>query len=91
MSDVTQILDAINAGDQRAADELLPIVYDELHKLATAKMANEAPGQTLQPTALVHEAWLRLGGADQKWESQSHFVAAAATAKKAAQSSNSAS
>src|SRR5581483_10957352 len=62
MSDVTRILNAIEHGDAKAADELLPLVYEELRKLASYKMANEAPGQTLQPTALVHEAWLRLSG-----------------------------
>ena len=62
MSDVTQLLSAIDAGDPKAADQLLPLVYEELRKLAAAKMAQEQPGQTLQPTALVHEAWLRLVG-----------------------------
>ncbi len=81
MSDVTSILDRVQQGDAQAADELLPLVYDELRKLAAYKMANEAPGQTLQPTALVHEAWLRLG-ADHPpaWESRGHFFAAAAEA-----------
>lgn len=60
MSDVTRILDRVQGGDSEAADELLPLVFEELRKLAAAKMANEQPGQTLQPTALVHEAWLRL-------------------------------
>ena len=60
MSEVTHILEAIQQGHPQAAEELLPLVYDELRKLATYKMANERPGQTLQPTALVHEAWLRL-------------------------------
>ena len=60
MSDVTRILSAIDAGDSRAAEQLLPLVYDELRKLAAAKLAHEKPGQTLQPTALVHEAYLRL-------------------------------
>ena len=59
------MLQAIEQGDPRAADELLPLVYEELRKLAAVRMANEAPGQTLQPTALVHEAWLRLGADDQ--------------------------
>ncbi len=59
MSDVTQLLNAIDAGDPKAADQLLPLVYDELRKLAAVKMAQEQPGQTLQATALVHEAWLR--------------------------------
>ena len=62
---VTQILDAVGAGDPQAAEKLLPLVYEELRRLAAAKMASEAPGQTLQPTALVHEAWLRLGRVDQ--------------------------
>jgi RNA polymerase sigma factor (TIGR02999 family) len=81
MSDITQVLNAIEQGDPRAADQLLPLVYDELRKLAACKMANEAPGQTLQPTALVHEAWLRLGGgADHTWDSRAHFFGAAAEA-----------
>ena len=61
MSDVTRLLDAVERGEPKAAEELLPLVYDELRRLAAAKMANEKPGQTLQATALVHEAWLRLG------------------------------
>jgi len=81
MSDVTRILDRVEQGDPRAAEELLPLVYDELRKLAAQKMANEAPGQTLQPTALVHEAWLRLvGSQDQQWNGRGHFFAAAAEA-----------
>ncbi len=64
MSDVTRILNAIGGGDSKAAQDLLPLVYEELRKLAAHKMANEAPGQTLQPTALVHEAWLRLVGTE---------------------------
>src|ERR1041385_4694464 len=81
MSDVTRILAAIDDGDPTAAEELLPLVYGELRKLASHKMASEAPGQTLQPTALVHEAWLRLvGAADQRWNSRGHFFAAAAEA-----------
>jgi RNA polymerase sigma factor (TIGR02999 family) len=81
MSDVTQLLNAIEQGDPKVAGELLPLVYDELRKLAACRMANEAPGQTLQPTALVHEAWLRLGGApDQAWDSRAHFFGAAAEA-----------
>src|SRR6266851_250644 len=81
MSDVTRILEAIQHGDGRAADELLPLVYEQLRKLAALKMANEMPGQTLQPTALVHEAWLRLtGGANQEWNGRGHFFAAAAEA-----------
>src|SRR5881397_894308 len=81
MSDVTRILQAIQHGDAGAADELLPLVYEELRKLAAHKMANERPGQTLQPTALVHDAWLRLtGGANQQWSGRGHFFAAAAEA-----------
>jgi len=81
MSDVTRILDRVQQGDPSAADELLPLVYEELRKLAAAKMAREAPGQTLQATALVHEAWLRLGGEDQPtWQNRAHFLAAAAEA-----------
>src|SRR6266478_2204187 len=81
MSDVTQILHSIKAGEAKAADELLPLVYDELRKLAASKMARETPGQTLQPTALVHEAWLRLAAdADQTWENRAHFFGAAAEA-----------
>src|SRR5688572_21096743 len=79
MSDVTQLLSAIDAGDPKAADQLLPLVYDELRKLAAAKMAQEKPGQTLQATALVHEAWLRLAGADEQkaWNNRGHFFGAA--------------
>jgi RNA polymerase sigma factor (TIGR02999 family) len=81
MSEVTQILDAINHGQNQAADRLLPLVYEELRKLAAAKMAQEPPGQTLQPTALVHEAWLRLGGSEaQAWNGRAHFFGAAAEA-----------
>src|SRR5437762_8921575 len=81
MSDVTRILEAIQSGDGNAADELLPLVYEELRKLAAHKMANEPPGNTLQPTALVHEAWLRLVGADQhSWQNRAHFFGAAAEA-----------
>lgn len=81
MSDVTRILDRVQQGDPTAADELLPLIYEELRKLAAHKMANEVPGQTLQPTALVHEAWLRLGGDTQpNWENRAHFLAAAAEA-----------
>jgi RNA polymerase sigma factor (TIGR02999 family) len=82
MSDVTQILHAIEHGDPQAADALLPLVYDELRKLAAARMANEAPGHTLQPTALVHEAWLRLAGHDAniQFANRAHFFAAAADA-----------
>jgi RNA polymerase sigma factor (TIGR02999 family) len=81
MSDVTRILLAVENGDPVAADELLPLVYHELRKLAAHKMANEAPGQTLQPTALVHEAYLRLvGKEDQRWSGRAHFFGAAAEA-----------
>ena len=81
MSDVTQILNAVDRGDAKAADELLPLVYAELRRLAAAKMAHEAPGHTLQPTALVHEAWLRLvGDAAPKFENRAHFFGAAAEA-----------
>ena len=81
MSDVTRILDRAQAGDPKAAEELLPLVYEELRKLAVHRMANEAPGQTLQPTALVHEAWLRLGGdAQAAWQNRAHFFGAAAEA-----------
>ena len=81
MSDVTRILDRVQQGDPKAADQLLPLVYDELRKLAAHKMAQEAPGHTLQPTALVHEAWLRLVGTDRpKFEGRAHFFAAAAEA-----------
>jgi RNA polymerase sigma factor (TIGR02999 family) len=87
MSDVTHILNAIEQGDQHAAEQLLPLVYDELRRIAAQKMAQEAPGQTLQATALVHEAYLRLvAGAnpstprEQRWDSRRHFFAAAAEA-----------
>jgi RNA polymerase sigma factor (TIGR02999 family) len=81
MSDVTRILEAAQQGDPKAADELLPLLYEELRRLAAHKMANEAPGQTLQPTALVHEAWLRLVGQnDFGWQNRAHFFAAAAEA-----------
>jgi RNA polymerase sigma factor (TIGR02999 family) len=84
MSDVTRILTAIEHGDPQAAEQLLPLVYDELRKLAAARLAHENPGQTLQATALVHEAYLRLvgqnEGAPQQWNGRGHFVAAAAEA-----------
>jgi len=82
MSNVTRILSAIDQGDPHAAERLLPLVYVELRKLAAQKMAQEAPGQTLQATALVHEAYLRLVGAEkvQRWDSRGHFFAAAAEA-----------
>ena len=79
MADVTQILAAIEAGDPHAAEELLPLVYEELRKLAAAQMAQERPGQTLQATSLVHEAYLRLVGGEPNvhWNSRGHFIAAA--------------
>ena len=81
VSDVTRILEAASQGDPKAADELLPLVYDELRKLAAVKMAQERPDQTLQPTALVHEVWLRLtGNENQKWNGRAHFFGAAAEA-----------
>jgi len=81
VSDVTHVLDRVQQGDPKAAEELLPLVYDELRKLAAAKMTQEAPGQTLQATALVHEAWLRLtGGSEQHWNGRGHFFGAAAEA-----------
>jgi RNA polymerase sigma factor (TIGR02999 family) len=87
MSDVTRILDAIGQGDPTAAEQLLPLVYDELRRLAAQKLAHEKPGQTLQATALVHEAYLRLVASgeasaprDQHWNSRGHFFAAAAEA-----------
>jgi RNA polymerase sigma factor (TIGR02999 family) len=83
MSDVSRLLSAATAGDPRAAEELLPLVYDELRKLAAAKLDDEKPGQTLQATALVHEAYLRLVGNDQPahpWNGRGHFFAAAAEA-----------
>jgi RNA polymerase sigma factor (TIGR02999 family) len=82
MTDVTQILSAIEQGDPHAAEQLLPLVYDELRKLASQRLAQEKPGQTLQATALVHEAYLRLVDVDrvQNWDSRGHFFAAAAEA-----------
>ncbi|MGO8837044.1 MAG: sigma-70 family RNA polymerase sigma factor [Limisphaerales bacterium] len=81
MNEVTRILDRVQQGDPKAAGELLPLVYSELRHLAAQKMAGEASGQTLQPTALVHEAWLRLGGdAQPGWQNRAHFFAAAAEA-----------
>src|SRR5690242_6473070 len=93
MSEVTRILSAIESGDSHAADQLLPLVYDELRRLAARKLAQEKPGQTLQATALVHEAYLRLvcdrspapgaarsGSGEQNWNSRGHFFAAAAEA-----------
>ena len=81
MSDVTQLLNAIDAGDLKRADRLLPLVYEELRKLAVVRMANEKAGQTLQPTALVHEAWLKIAGDGQEhFANRRHFFKAAATA-----------
>ncbi len=81
MSDVTRLLEAVCQGDPRAGDELLPLVYDELRRLAAARMAREKAGNTLQPTALVHEAWLRVAdNPKQEWEGRAHFFAAAAEA-----------
>ena len=83
MTDVTQILSQVEHGDFAAAEQLLPLVYDELRKLAAARLAQEKPGQTLQATALVHEAYLRLlgpAGIEQPWNSRGHFFAAAAEA-----------
>jgi RNA polymerase sigma factor (TIGR02999 family) len=81
MTDITQILSAISGGDPKGAPELLPLVYHELRKLAVHKMASQAPGHTLQPTALVHEAWLRLvGNGEGQFAGRAHFFAAAAEA-----------
>src|SRR6187455_881235 len=80
MSDVTRILSQIDSGNPAAAEQLLPLVYDELRKLAAARLAHEKPGQTLQATALVHDAYLRLvgDGREQSWDNRGHFFAAAA-------------
>ncbi len=81
VNDVTKILEAIQHGEAKAAEDLLPLVYEELRRVAANKMANEAPGQTLQPTALVHEAWMRLvGDEDPHWQNRAHFFGAAAEA-----------
>ncbi len=81
VSEVTCILDRIQCGDSKAANQLLPLVYEELRKLAACKMASEPAGHTLQPTALVHEAWMRLAGSPvQRWDNRGHFFAAAAEA-----------
>ena len=81
MSDLTLILQKMERGDPPAADQLMPLVYNELRKIAAGQMARESAGQTLQPTALVHEAWLRLGGNDQPtWQNRAHFFGAAAEA-----------
>jgi RNA polymerase sigma factor (TIGR02999 family) len=79
MNEVTRILERLETGDAQAAEELLPLVYQQLRRLAMSKMAQEAPGHTLQPTELVHEAWLRLGaGVQPRWQNRVHFFAAAA-------------
>jgi RNA polymerase sigma factor (TIGR02999 family) len=81
MSETTLLMEAMSKGDDRAATDLLPLVYEELRRLAAARMAQEAAGHTLQPTALVHEAWLRLAGNDrQSWHNRGHFFGAAAEA-----------
>ena len=81
MNEITLILEAIGRGDKQASQDLLPLVYQELRRLAAAKMAREPEGQTLQPTELVHEAWLRLvGNEEQSWENRTHFLGAAAEA-----------
>ena len=81
MNEVTQILNAVQSGDTKAAEDLLPLLYNELRQIAARKMASEAAGHTLQPTALVHEAWLRLVGGNQNaWPSRAYFFAAAAEA-----------
>src|ERR1051325_9672695 len=82
MNEVTQVLSAIDRGDPHAAERLLPLVYDELRKLAAQRLAQEKPGQTLQATALVHEAYIRLVGRadDEQWDNRGHFFAAAAEA-----------
>jgi len=79
LSDVTRILEAIQAGQSQAAEELLPLVYEELRRLAAARLAQERPGQTLQPTALVHEAWLRVSAqTGARWQNREQFYAVAA-------------
>jgi RNA polymerase sigma factor (TIGR02999 family) len=81
MSEITQVLQAIRRGDGRASEELLPLVYNELRQLAAARMSQESAGQTLQATALVHEAWLRMvGDGDREWQNRAHFFGAAAEA-----------
>ncbi len=81
MNDAARVLKAAQSGDRQAASELLPLVYQELRRMAALKLAQEAPGQTLQATALAHEAWLRLAGKDEaKWNGRNHFLAAAAEA-----------
>jgi RNA polymerase sigma factor (TIGR02999 family) len=81
MNPITEVLQEMERGDTRSAEKLLPLMYDELCRLAVFRMLNEAPGHTLQPTSLVHEAWLRLGGGEgHRWESRAHFFGAAAEA-----------
>ncbi len=81
MAEITQVLQAIGRGESGASEKLLPLVYDDLRRHAAARMAAEAPGQTLQPTALVHEAWLRVAGSgDHLWQNRAHFFGAAAEA-----------
>jgi RNA polymerase sigma factor (TIGR02999 family) len=81
MSEITLVLEAIGRGESKASEDLLPLVYDELRRLAAARMAQEAAGQTLQPTALVHEAWLQLvGPGERSWQNRAHFFGAAADA-----------
>jgi RNA polymerase sigma factor (TIGR02999 family) len=81
MSDITLMLQAVERGEKQASEDLLPLVYEELRRLAAARMAQEAAGQTLQPTALVHEAWLQLvGGGERSWQNRAHFFGAAADA-----------
>jgi len=80
VSNVTSIIDRLQRGESKAAEELLPLVYDELRKLAAHRMTGEKPGHTLQPTALVHEAWLRLGGNEAHFQNRAHFIGAAAEA-----------
>jgi RNA polymerase sigma factor (TIGR02999 family) len=80
MNDVSRLLNAIDQGDPQAASQLLPLVYEELRRLAAQKLAQEAPGHTLQPTALVHEAYLRLLGQEQRWDHRGHFFASCAEA-----------
>lgn len=81
MSEITQLLHAVNQGDSHASEELLPLVYQDLRRQAAAQMARESVGQTLQPTALLHEAWLRVVGAgERKWQNRAHFFGAAAEA-----------
>ncbi len=85
MSEVTRILPSLDSSDPKVTEELLPLVYEELRRLAAVRLAHEAPGQTLQPTALVHEAYLRLlGGGSQEWNGRGHFFAAAAEAMRRA-------